>query len=133
MSTDKDRGTYVLLEEGSEVKRSASTRKDCPKSVSFLLLTLGFCLSLAGSAVLSGYKSGYLQIPDIAALAIHDILFPVGWCLDLIAIVLIARSTRSDLCWYAVTLTFGYFYLVSSLGIFINSICPGLIESWIEK
>ena len=83
--------------------------------------------------MLSGYKSGYLQIPDIAALAIHDILFPVGWCLDLIPIVLIARSSRSNLWWYAVTLTFGYFYLVSALGIFINSVSPGLLESWFEK
>ena len=125
MSTDKDRGTYVLLEEGIKDKGSASTRKYCPKSLSFSLLTLGFCLSLAGAAVLSGYKSGHLQIPDIAALAIYDILFPVGWCLDLIGIILIARSSTSYGC-YAVTLTFGYLYLASGLAFFIDSKFPGI-------
>ena len=119
MSTGKNRCEYLLLEEGSENKGSASTRKECPKSVSFLLLTLGFCLSLAGAAVWSGYKSGYLQMPDIAALIINDLLFFVGLILQTTGIALIARALTTSPCRFAVTVILGATYLFLCVAVFV--------------
>ena len=119
MSTDKDRGTYVLLEEGSEDKGSASTRQDCPKIVNILLLTLGFCLCLAGAAVWSGYKSGYLQIPDTAALYVANLLFFVGLLLEATGIGFIARALKTSPCCFAITVFLGSIYLNFCVAVFV--------------